>query len=148
MLIAPPEKRGPIDIRPLELDSRLRPDGLSGSGRSTSRYPMELIPPDTTLPNEIIAQVVHSNLEDLRDVRAMTEQPRAPVLDSTKLELVRSLVRGVLELLDKDPPRDRSDLIRSANLSYSAMVLGIVLYKDATDSPKVPRRRATSAPGR
>ncbi len=106
---------------------------------------MDLIPSDTTLEDAIIARVYRSNLADLRDVRRMTEEPRAPVVDATMLGLVRSLVGGVLDTLEDHPPQGRSELIRAANTSYSAMVLGIVLYKHATVTPKVPQRRTPSA---
>ncbi len=106
---------------------------------------MELIPSDSAIGDEIIAQVYRSNLEELRDVHAMTKEPRAPVLDATKLDLVRTLVGGVLETLESRSPNGRKELIQAANLSYSATVLGIILYKDATASPKVPRPRAQAA---
>ncbi len=102
---------------------------------------MDLIPSDTTLEDEIIAQVYRSNLENLCDVRRMTEQPSAPVVDATMLGLVRGLVGGVFDLLEAHPPQTRSERIRAANTSYSAIVLGIVLYKQSTATPKVPQRR-------
>ncbi|MCI4364220.1 MAG: hypothetical protein L3K13_08015 [Thermoplasmata archaeon] len=107
---------------------------------------MNLVPPllatDTRLSDAGIEGVYQTNYQGLKQLFALVDNPPVAVTDPVRLSSVRTVLGGLLELLDRSGvPSEREDRILRTNLMYDALILSLDTIKRSLDMPSVPKGR-------
>ncbi|MCI4346791.1 MAG: hypothetical protein L3K07_08605 [Thermoplasmata archaeon] len=97
---------------------------------------------DTALTDAAIEGVYKTNYEGLRELRALADQPPVAVTDPLRLAGVRTLLGGLLDLLDHTGlPAGRDARIAGTNLMYDTLIISLDQLKGSLDLPRVPQGR-------